>query len=72
MYQGAWVTQLVMCPTLVFGSGCNFGVVRLSPTLRSMLSMESAQVSLSLLSLPDLRERTGTFSLCFYFSRINK
>ena len=37
---GAWVSQLVECPTLEFGSGHDFTVVGSSPTSGSMLSVE--------------------------------
>ena len=40
--RGTWVVQLVECPTLDFGSGHDLRVMRLSSTLGSMLSGESA------------------------------
>lgn len=39
--QGAWVTQLVGCLTLGFGSGPDLRVVRFSPALGAELSAES-------------------------------
>ena len=36
----AWVFQSIKCPTLDLGSGLDFTVVSLSPTLGSMLGME--------------------------------
>ena len=39
---GAWVAQLVESPTLGFGSGYYFRIVRLSPALGPVLSAESA------------------------------
>ena len=39
---GTWVVQAVKCPTLGFNSGHDLRVMRLSPRLDSMLSMESA------------------------------
>ena len=44
---GAWVAQLVKCPTLDFGSGHDLRVMELSHELGSALSMESAWDSLS-------------------------
>ena len=44
---GAWVAQLVKCPTLDFSSGHDLTVVRSSPTLGSMLSMGPAWDPLS-------------------------
>ena len=47
----AWVAPLVKCPTLDFGSGHDLRVVRLSPMLGSMLSVELLKI-LSLLLPP--------------------
>ena len=46
--RGTWVAQSIKHPTLDFSSGHDLTVVRLSPTLSSTLSMESAWDSLSL------------------------
>ena len=39
--RGAWVAHSVRRPTVDFGSGHDLRVMRLSPVLGSMLSMES-------------------------------
>ena len=38
---GAWVSQLVKCPTLDLSSGLDLSVMSSSPTLGSMLDAES-------------------------------
>lgn len=40
--KGAWVAQLVKCPTLDFGSGHDLRVKRLNLVLGSLLSLEPA------------------------------
>ena len=40
--RGTWVAQLIECLTLDVGSGCDPRVMRSSPTLGSVLSMEAA------------------------------
>ena len=47
MYRGAWVAQLVVHPTLGFGSSCVLGVTGSSSVLGSALGMEPAWDSLS-------------------------
>jgi len=44
--EGCWVAQSVEWPNLGFGSGCDLRVMKLSPALGSVLSTESAWVSL--------------------------
>ena len=48
MIRGMWVAQWVKHLTLDFGSGHDLRIMRLSPTLGSMLSMEPTENSLSL------------------------
>ena len=65
--EGRLVAQLVKRPTLDFGSGHDLRVMRLSPTLSSMLSRMSTQDSLSP-SAPPLHAHMQSLS----FSQINK
>ena len=51
--QGAWVAQLVECPTLDVGSGHDLVVMRRSPALSSTLMVMPAWDSVSP-SLPSL------------------
>ena len=62
--RGAWMVQLVEYLNLNFGSGHHFTVVRSSPALSSVLSIEPPWASLSLsLSLSLCPSSTHAFSL---------
>ena len=55
IFWGTWVAQSLKPLTLHFSSGHDLGIMGWSPSLGSMLCVESAYVSLSLsLSLPPL------------------
>ena len=63
---GAWVAQLVTCPTLDFGSGHKVTVLSSSPMSDSVLTVQS------LLGIPSLPLRLSLpCSLCLCLSQIN-
>ena len=68
---GAWVAQLVECPTLDFGSGHDLRVMRSNPMSGCTLGMESAWGSLSSSpSAPPPTLRTSLHSLSVSLKKI--
>ena len=69
--RGTWMVQVVDCPTLDFHSSHHFRLVGLSPESGSVIGVEPAWESLSLLPLPLLFSLSLSLSLSFFKKKKN-